>query len=223
MGLAAFFRAHLLPSIIMTVGVVWAAIGFVSQAYDIWTAGLQPWAVQLTGFLVFVAGVISLLYRMYHQNEQFLAKASLQSTAEPKHRSPSLAQARDQSANAHLGEEPRNILDPSITPSSLVSLGKNRTEIQALHAWEPYVGQWMHVSGFIAEVGQDSSTITVLVSETPETYSSTAHLTFPVTHSANLFLKNRGDPIQAIGKIRRFSTLGYIDLEQCELVSTLAS
>jgi hypothetical protein len=63
MGIWAFFSRHFVPSVVTAFGAIWAGIGIVSQAYDVWTAGLEPWAVQLSGFIIFVVGVVAMLYQ----------------------------------------------------------------------------------------------------------------------------------------------------------------
>lgn len=60
----AFAKRQGWPVAVILFGVVMWSYGVATTAYDLWTAGLPPWGVQLIGGLLVFAALGSVLYRM---------------------------------------------------------------------------------------------------------------------------------------------------------------
>lgn len=58
-----FIRKHLLPSIGIAIGGIWSIYGIMSEAWQLWTAGLTGPEWTAVGALIFMASVVTLLMR----------------------------------------------------------------------------------------------------------------------------------------------------------------
>jgi len=232
MGWWAFFRRYLGPSIGIAVGVMLAVTGYASEAYEIWTAGLKPWSVQLCGFLIFVISVISLLYR-FHETAERRAQSIIPPA--PNSPTPQLTRAATperrmetaHKADIELPPEvpsaeespatPRVFLGSGITPRFLMDYVSGKTRVQIQAAVSPYIGKWMTVTGPVDEVS------------TPAYNSQHVILYFGVLSQVslvfgqkwfdNLGTIHRGTEIKVIGRLAEVSEL-IISLDDCELVES---
>lgn len=58
-----FVYRHPLPAVLGAAALMITGAGYLRDAYDFWTAGLQPWQLQLTGFLLLFIAVTWMLVR----------------------------------------------------------------------------------------------------------------------------------------------------------------
>lgn len=72
MAFWGFVRKHLWPSLIGGAGTLIAVWGFLGNAQSLWTAGVKPAYLQLSGFVLFLVGVVSVLYRQQQHLEERL-------------------------------------------------------------------------------------------------------------------------------------------------------
>lgn len=73
MSFGGFVRKNLGPSLLGGGGALIGVWGFLGDARDLWTAGINPNYLQLSGFVLFVLATISVLYRQHQLLEERLA------------------------------------------------------------------------------------------------------------------------------------------------------
>jgi hypothetical protein len=228
MGWWAFFRRYLVPSIAIALGVMLAVIGYASEAYEIWTAGLKPWSVQLCGFLIFVIGVVSMLYQFHQTAErraQPLIPASSPSPVPQLARTRQAATAREPDVELRPAvpstedspPAPRVFLGAGITPQFLTDYVSGKTMVQIQAAVSPYIGKWMTVTGPVDEVSPAAHNSQHVILY--RGFLSQLSLNFGPKWFDSLSTLHRGVEITVIGRLTEVNEL-IISLDDCELVET---
>ncbi len=72
MSFGVFVRANLGPAVFAGVGAAVAVWGFTSDFMELWTAGMRPEHIQLTGFVLFAIGMVQIAYRQHLMIERRL-------------------------------------------------------------------------------------------------------------------------------------------------------
>ena len=104
------------------------------------------------------------------------------------------------------------------TPAELVAEIKGLTEIVATDVSRRHIGQWLRVQGQVQDVSQrfiPKGKIIVSITDA----ETALNLYFDAKiWGSQVSLFNVEDRISAIGKIDRIGRIGWINLEECELV-----
>ena len=102
------------------------------------------------------------------------------------------------------------------TPPELVAEVQGKTELAAKDTSKRHIGQWLRISGSIRDISSRSNSIEVMARDRDQT---TVFFEFNSSiWRDRLAPLNIGDGITAIGKIDSISSVGYVRLEECELV-----
>ncbi len=225
MGLG-FLRAHIWPALVMLVGVTLGVVGFASDAYSLWTAGLKPWAVQLMGFLLFAAGVVALQYQAYQANEVRFgkltnggqARAPEDVSATRAEQAPAIEAAPPPSVprpkkgqRAALAPEPpsrpgREYLPQSFATRYLEMLRSPHTILQEDHLLRPQIDKWMRLGGYAANVSIDSTEISIYVSQAKDNVDGAFFVRFPVILRSQMGQVGAYDLIEFDCRIAEYST-----------------
>jgi hypothetical protein len=72
MGIIRFIKEYVGTPIYAVLGALWVIYGFISQAHDLWTAGLAPGDWQAIGAAVFFLSVGFMLYKHHRKVEALL-------------------------------------------------------------------------------------------------------------------------------------------------------
>ncbi len=83
-ALLAFCRAHIGPAVGLAVGFLVWIYGVVSGAHELWTAGLQPWAWQVIGGLLFVSSVVAVLVQWHDSRPASVSGSDPKSSPSPR-------------------------------------------------------------------------------------------------------------------------------------------
>jgi hypothetical protein len=115
--------------------------------------------------------------------------------------------------------EGRTFVRPNITPEYLLGLSKGLTSIQANKLVEPFIGNWMMISGHLGEVvscGPDGVLIVFSNSGRVSGMQNVCMLFDGKKWVDRLSILTREDSIIVIGQISKVG-LGDVTLENCEL------
>jgi hypothetical protein len=236
MGPWAFFRKHLGPSILMAIGVMVVVTGYASEAYQVWTAGLKPWFVQLCGFLIFVIGVVSLLYQNYQESERrFGMLTTPLQVARPERLEPapieapvSVAPAAAPSTGPVSHRKPdRNYLPDSFATRFVDHLKRPHTDMQTVGLLKPHIDEWVTLEGQIYEVSPEGNACRAMIvlydsdedkeNNKHQYEDATVHVSFAEHCVPHLERMARGETIKFDAQITK-AAYGHIFLDNAELL-----
>ncbi|MDP1873833.1 hypothetical protein [Phenylobacterium sp.] len=229
MGFWGFLRAHLVSSIVMAIGGLVVIHGYVSQAYEVWTAGLDAWQVQAAGAATFFFGVFLMLYR-FHQHAEARAAVGSASTMDFSEaavvhngtgpRTSSESQISGPAPVETSPEGERIFLPEGFKPEGLSEFYRGRTTAQAKAIITPYLGKWVRRVGRFADMSErPGGGVTVYIfhdGKFSETINSSLPLVFSDDWHRRLDHLQVGDSIDFIGQIADINML-WARLERCEL------
>lgn len=69
MGIWGFARKYLVPSLVGGIAVLISAWGFLGDALSLWTAGIKPVYLQMSGVGLFFTATVAVLYRQHQAIE----------------------------------------------------------------------------------------------------------------------------------------------------------
>jgi hypothetical protein len=229
MGFGRFVEKNLAPAAVAGGGAMIAMWGFASDIWSIWTAGLRPGVLQMIGFVTFVVGVVSVLYRQHqllderlgtdaHSHAALRAAAPVPISSSPSRRERKTAAPPTVSEKA-ASPTPREFLDKSITPEFLLEITADQTDLQAKRAIAPYVGKWIAAEGLVADVAAVANVHLVQIGkERLRTIWPNCALTFENDAGGRLHNLKRGQKIRAVGRFEGLSGRSIVSVGQSELL-----
>lgn len=211
MGFFAFLGRNAGATVVGSVGIVLAALGFLDQAGDIVTS-FAPWELQALGAAIFVVSVVMILYR-YDQAHQ--AREETPSLA-PKVELAPLDYASNPPALAAPDSQGRAVVGASVTPEYLMGLFKGQTHAQALKLIEAYLGRWIQTTLTVSNVYP--ITDVTHVSAKFDEAMKTVWLSFLDTQLPRVECLTIDERITIIGRIKEIRRYD-LTLEMCEFVA----
>jgi hypothetical protein len=221
MGFWAFVRKNVGPSWLGGVGALIGVWGFLADAQSLWTAGIKPGYLQLSGFVLFVLATISVLHRQHQMLEQRLAEAAPLPLA--KRRLPQspvsapklAASVRTVTPIAVPVKADRGYLPASFAKEFIALKSRTHTRVQVDSLLEPHIGQWVRLKLCLADVSRSGETVNVIVRAKK---TATDHFTirFPRRWESQLTRMNADQMFDVDAQIGQ--TDSGPRLENCELL-----
>jgi hypothetical protein len=156
MGFGGFVRKNLGPSALWAGGFLVGAWGFLADARDLWTAGVKPEYLQLSGFVVFVISTIAVVYRQHQHLEDRLGGLTGPNVIV---RAPSAGPiSAPISTQAVVQELPTRKEDRTYLPRRFVDqyvklVSERATDLQIESILGAETGKWMKLSGALWNIG----------------------------------------------------------------------
>lgn len=195
MAFGEFVKKNLGPSLIGGGGALIGVWGFLGDARDMWTAGIEPAYLQLSGFLLFVLATISVLYRQHEMIELRLAAQSPPPL--PQEVFTLVEKPESKPAPKPLPVDTPAVSDPEppveeirqYAPASFVKdlaafLETMHTSLQRDAFLEPHLGQWIRARAYLPTTSDHGDTITAHVSF--GSLTNTIYVVFPATWRSQL-------------------------------------
>lgn len=220
MAFWGFVKHNLGPSLIGGGGVLIAGWGFLGDLQSLWTAGIKPGYLVLSGFVLFVVATVSVVFRQHQIIEQRLGppmQAFVGVTIEPKEE----ADATQLQTESQISQSGRIFVPKDVTMDSLMGLYRGHTNLQGEKLTHVYLGKWLRVDGILTNLSsyQDGSYSVFMVrkGKPKNQHDSVPTLIFDPEWGDRLATIPVGGNISVIGKISKIQKYS-VWLENCELV-----
>lgn len=168
-----FVRSNTLPSLWLGIGAFVSVWGFVTDARDIVTLGVQADYIQLSGFLIFAFGVITVLHRQHQVLETRLSgsvptmgqldRATVQDAPPLKPDAPEALPVPAETLPVPARTPKRDYLPASFSDIYIQMHRDSHTDIERTSILRPHVGKWIRLSGYVGQIIDNGDRIHVLV------------------------------------------------------------
>lgn len=221
MAFGGFVKGNLGPSLVGGVGAMIGVWGFLGDAQSLWTAGIKPDYLQLSGFVMFVAATVAVLYRQHEVIEARLGDP-------PSARSGS-APSKVGRASTAVTTQPPSTAERVFVPNGtaledMTGLYKGHTDLQGEKLTHVYLGKWVRVDGTLRNLyGSLGGTYAVHLSRSGREGSApdgVPRLEFNPEWADRLATIPVGGKISVVGKIRKIES-HCVWIDDCELVEPI--
>lgn len=227
MSFGKYVRKNLVPALVAGGGALVALWGFGSDVWGLWTAGLSPGMLQMSGFVLFVVAVISIVYRQHQLLEEHLGK--LTSPTQPQIEvdrgpKPITFDLRRVDQPTTVKKEGRPYLSDDMTPEALIGVYKGHTAVQGQKLASSFVGHWINLNGFVYDVYSPiDGTRSLMISTAEEPggalkVDGRVRLSFNSEWFSRLDIMRPGQPISVTGEIEKIESHA-VWLINCEIIS----
>ena len=219
MAFGGFLKGNLGPSLLGAGGAIIGAWGFLGDAQSLWTAGIKPDYLQLSGFVLFVAATVAVLYRQHEVIELRLGNGP---------RAPVNVGLNVNKASPAKIQQPASTSERIFVPDStsledLIGLYKGHTDLQGAKLTEVYLGKWVKVEGALVNLysmlGGSYSVHMLRSGLDPTRNDGLPRLSFSPEWADRLATIPIGGKISAIGRIRKIES-HCVWIDDCELVES---